>query len=275
MSQRVTHVLVVGATGSIGRLVVEEALAQGYDVRALVRSAERARLLPAAVSAVQGDLGRPGSLAAALEGIDAVVFTHGSQGGKAAMEAVDYGGVRAVLAAVADRQVRVVLMTAIGITNRASSYNRSTESLDWKRRSERLVRASGQPFTVVRPGWFDCNAPDENLPVFLQGDLRRSGTPSDGGISRRLIARVLVAALSCRAAERKTLELVAERGAEPADLEPLFAALAADETGSLDGVRDEANMPLDREPQRVRDDLAATAGRQPSGHGIRSGWDDR
>jgi uncharacterized protein YbjT (DUF2867 family) len=39
-------VLVVGATGSIGRLVVEEALRQGHAVRALVRSEAKARQLP-------------------------------------------------------------------------------------------------------------------------------------------------------------------------------------------------------------------------------------
>jgi uncharacterized protein YbjT (DUF2867 family) len=173
------------------------------------------------------------------------------------MEAVDYGGVRNVLAAVGDRPVRIVLMTLIGITNRDTSYNRSTEGPDWKRRSERLVRASGKPYTIVRPGWFDYNGPDENKPVLLQGDRRRSGGPSDGGISRQLLARILVAALSSDAADAKTFELIAEAGPELDDLDPLFAALIPDGSGSLDAVRDEANLPLDREPQRVRDDLHA------------------
>jgi hypothetical protein len=173
-------VLVVGATGSIGRLVVEEALAHGYDVRALARNEARTRMLPSGATAVVGDLTRPETLSAAVDGIEAVVFTHGSQGGKADMEAVDYRGVRDVLTALGDRPARIALMTLIGITNRDTSYNRSTEGPDWKRRSERLVRASGKPYTIVRPGWFDFNA-DENKPVFLQGDLRRSGSPSDGG----------------------------------------------------------------------------------------------
>ena len=42
----VTTVLVVGATGSIGRLVVEEAIRQGYRTRALVRDRDKARTLP-------------------------------------------------------------------------------------------------------------------------------------------------------------------------------------------------------------------------------------
>jgi uncharacterized protein YbjT (DUF2867 family) len=248
-------VLVVGSTGSIGRLVVEEAAAAGYHVRALVRSPDRATVLPAGVEAMVGEVTRPESLSDAVQGVDAVVFTHGSNGNKADMEAVDYGAVRNIFAALGDQPARIALMTSIGVTNRSSSYNHSTEGPDWKRRSERLVRASGRPYTIVRPGWFDYNAPDEQLPVFLQGDLRRSGGPSDGAISRRQIAQVLVASLGSDAAIRKTFELVAEQGEAPSDLEPLFAALGSDEPHSLDGVRDGDNMPLADEPARVRNDL--------------------
>ena len=45
-------VLVVGATGSIGSLVVKEALNQGHAVRALVRSESKARQLPHGVESV-------------------------------------------------------------------------------------------------------------------------------------------------------------------------------------------------------------------------------
>jgi uncharacterized protein YbjT (DUF2867 family) len=205
-TNRPRTVLVVGSTGSVGRLVVEEAARAGYLVRALVHN---------------------------------------------------------VLTALSDQPARVALMTSIGITNRGGSYNRSTEGPDWKRRSERLVRASGRPYSIVRPGWFDYNAPDEQLPVFLQGDLRRSGGPSDGAISRRQIAQVLVASLGSEAAIRKTFELVAEQGEGPSDLGPLFAALGSDEPHSFDGLRDEDNMPLPDEPARVRNDLEAlTAARR-------------
>lgn len=210
---------------------------------------------------VVGDITRPETLSDAVQGVDAVVFTHGSNGSKADMEAVDYGGVRNVLTALGDQPARVALMTLIGITNRSGSYNRSTEGPDWKRRSERLVRASGRPYTIVRPGWFDYNASDEQMPVFLQGDLRRSGGPDDGAVSRRQIARVLIAGLATDAANRKTFELVAAQGEAPSNLEPLFVVLDSDEPNSLEGVRDEDNMPLSREPARVRDDLEAVAQR--------------
>jgi uncharacterized protein YbjT (DUF2867 family) len=251
-------VLVVGATGSIGRLVVEEAAKKGHAVRALVREPRSARRLMSGVELVVGDLTRAETLIAAVDCVDAIVFTHGSGGtSKADTEQVDYGGVRNVLAALGGRQARIALMTAIGVTNRDGEYNRQTESGDWKRRGERLVRVSGLPYTIVRPGWFDYNKPDEHQLLLLQGDRRHAGDPSDGVIARRQLAEVLVTSLTCDEARRKTFELVAVKGPVQHDLRPLFALLEADATGALDGVRDLENMPLSEEPHRVRRDVEA------------------
>lgn len=249
-------VLVVGATGSIGRLVVEEALREGHAVRALVRNADKARQLPREAQVVIGDVTCPDTLSSAVEGIDAIVFTLGSDGaGKVGAEAIDYGGVRNVLLALASRTARIALMTSIGVTNRTGSYNRSTEAHDWKRRSERLVRASGLPYTIVRPGWFDYNKPDEHRLVLLQGDTRHAGDSSDGVIARRQIAEALVHSLTSDQALRKTFELIATAGPAQDDFDALFAPLDADLQGALDGVRDMNNQPLEEEPKRVRDDL--------------------
>ncbi|MBK1613799.1 epimerase [Rubrivivax gelatinosus] len=262
MSVGPLKVLVVGATGSIGRLVVAEALRQGHAVRVLVRDAGRAGALPAQAERVVGELTRAETLAAAVDGIQAIVFTHGSSaGGKAGAEHVDYGGVRNVLTALNGRAVRVALMTAIGVTDRLGHFNRATEGHDWKRRGERLVRASGLPYTVVRPGWFDYNAADQHRLVLLQGDTRHAGNSSDGVVSRRQIAELLVRSLGADAALGKTFELVAERGAATSDFDSLFAALDADTPGALDAVRDAPNMPLDQEPARVRADLERLAAR--------------
>jgi len=258
MSNPKLTVLVAGATGSIGRLVVEEAIEQGHIVRALVRTAEKARALPREAQAVIGDVTRPETLAAAVDGIDAIVFTLGSDGaGKAGAESVDYGGVRNVLHALGSRKARIALMTSIGVTNRTGSYNRSTEAHDWKRRSERLVRASGLPYTIVRPGWFDYNKADELRLVLLQGDTRQAGNSSDGVIARRQIAEILVRSLTSESAVGKTFELIAAKGPASHDFDALFGALDGDNPGALDGVRDQPNQPLEGEPERVRRDLDA------------------
>jgi uncharacterized protein YbjT (DUF2867 family) len=249
-------VLVVGSTGSIGHLVVEGAVRQGYAVRALVRTPSKARKFPPQVEVISGDVTRPETLTAAVDRVDAIVFTLGSDvAGKDGAESVDYGGVRNILFALGSRTARIALMTSIGVTNRTGSYNRSTESHDWKRRSERLVRASGLPYTIVRPGWFDYNGPDEHRLVLLQGDTRQAGNSTDGVIARSQIAEVLIHSLASDQALRKTFELVATKGPAQKDFDALFAALVADPRNALDGVRDMPNQPLEDEPQRVRDDL--------------------
>ncbi len=246
------NVLVVGATGSIGRHVVEQSVAAGHRTIALVRDRARAeQILPDGAELVVGDGTDPSTLTAAVEGIDAVVFTHGSHGGVGEAERIDFGVVRNVLAAVGSRSVRVSLMTSIGVTVHDSSHNRSTEAHDWKRRAERLVRRSGQAYTIVRPSWFDYNRDDQRRMVFLQGDTRRDGSPKDGAIARDQIARVLLAGLSSPDADRKTLELVAETGAEQEDVAGLFAALRSDPAGAYDGVLDPDTLPLDAEPAEV------------------------
>jgi uncharacterized protein YbjT (DUF2867 family) len=242
--------LAIGASGSIGRHVVEVALAEGWDVRVLVRDAGQARLFPSQVDVAVGDLTRTASLAGAVADIDAVVFTHGSNGRPPGAEAVDYGAVRNVLAALQGRKVRIALMTTIGVTDRKGAH-------DWKRRGERLVRASGLPYTIVRPSWFDYNAADQHRLVMLQGDTRLSGTPRDGVIARRQLAQVLVRSLRSDAALRKTFELNAETGPAQDDFDGLFRGLDADPIGALDGAHDKANMPLDREPPPMRADLDA------------------
>lgn len=151
--------------------------------------------------------------------MDAIVFTLGSDAsGKICAESVDYGGVRNVLLGLGTRRARIALMTSIGVTNRTSSYNRTTEAHDWKRRSERLVRARGLPYTIVRPGWFDYNRLDEHRLDLLQGDKRHAADPSDGVVARVQIAEVLVRSLASDQALRKTFELVASKGPAQKDL---------------------------------------------------------
>lgn len=62
-------ILVTGATGRVGRYLVDELLRDGQEVRALTRTPARATDLPPDVSVAQGDLTDPGSLSAALEGV--------------------------------------------------------------------------------------------------------------------------------------------------------------------------------------------------------------
>src|SRR5689334_24293860 len=69
MTTRVPPVLVTGATGRVGRVVVDLLLDAGVPVRALTHRFEAAATLPANVEVVTGDLTVPESLDAGLRGI--------------------------------------------------------------------------------------------------------------------------------------------------------------------------------------------------------------
>ncbi|MEU4233445.1 NAD(P)H-binding protein [Nonomuraea sp. NPDC026600] len=64
-------ILVTGATGTVGRLIVDELARNGHQVRALTRDPAKADL-PEGVEVVAGDLAEPNSLMAAFEGVEAV-----------------------------------------------------------------------------------------------------------------------------------------------------------------------------------------------------------
>jgi uncharacterized protein YbjT (DUF2867 family) len=248
VTKRINNVLVVGATGSIGSEAVAEGVHLGLTVRALVRRADQAKLFPSGVETVIGELTETSSLAAAVDGIDAVVFTHGANGRSPGPEAVDYGAVRNVLTALDGRKVRIALMTTVAVTDRKGAH-------DWKRRGERLVRASGMPYTIVRPGWFDFNSPDQYRIVMRQGDKLQTGTPRDGVISRRQLAQVLLWSLRSEASQYKTFELTAVTGQQQDDLDVVAAELDADTPGAFDAIHDVANMPLAAEPEHIRMEL--------------------
>jgi uncharacterized protein YbjT (DUF2867 family) len=243
-------VLVIGATGSIGRLVVPAARAAGHTVHAGVRDLSRgASILGPDTDLTVADLQRPDTLAGAVAGVDTVILTQGVSAG-GSPEEVDYIGVRNLLDAVGANTPHIIAMTALYVTRPEHFLNTQFDHvLDWRRRAERLIRASGLPYTIVRPGWFDRAEPGHATTVFEQGDT------ADAGVSRAQIADVLVHAITEPDAVGKTFELISGPGAADADWTAMFAALDADPVGGIDGVRDANTLPVADEPAAVQQDL--------------------
>ena len=245
-----TRVLVIGATGSIGRVVIPTLVANGLDVVAFVRDQARGSALFPGLMLAVGDVTDAASVAAAVAGADAVVMTHGGADGEE--ELVDYGAVAAVLAGLAGARPRIALMTSMGVSKPTDSP--WVEAMHWKRRGERLVRASGLPYTIVRPGWFDYEPEGHRAVLLEQGDA--TNVNIQRGVARQQIADALVNSLLCDEAIGVTFEIFAGPGEAPDDWAPLFAALAKDRAGALDGALDVPGPALADEPERFRSDFA-------------------
>ena len=222
-------VLVAGATGRTGSLVVAELQAQGYPVRAFVRdTAKAAERLGAEVEAVAGDLKDPDSIAAAMDGVGAVINAAGATGGGAdnTPEKVDFEGARNLAEAAAAAGVgQYVLVSSRGATHEDHYLNRMFNNvLIWKRRGEEAVAASGVPYTIVRPGGLgDAPGGDQTI-IFEQGDSRTENI----WITRADVARVCVAALANEDARNKVFEIHAEDGEPQSGFAAEFASLSGD-----------------------------------------------
>lgn len=221
--------LVAGATGGTGRHIVEQALAAGYRVRALVRDEARARtLFGDRVQYAVGNVRDPATLAPAVAGVDYVISAIGSNSSREpenTPERIDYRGIEALASAAKQAGVKhFVLVSSMGVTNPDHLLNRILDGLmRWKLAGENALRASGVPYTIVRPGGLKDGAGGEGLRV-MQGD------PRDvvGRIARADVAAVTVQALGRADAMAKTFEILGDPGVPRPDWERFFAALRAD-----------------------------------------------
>ncbi|WLQ42340.1 NAD(P)H-binding protein [Streptomyces laculatispora] len=142
-------IVVTGATGNVGRPLVQALAAAGLEVTAVSRNAT-ADSSPGtgAVRHYRADLASLGSLRPALDGADAL-FLHDTGAGAQLLEVRDIldaaraGGVR-----------RIVLLSSQGVATRPQSGSHGGVG----RSLEEAVRQSGTQWTILRPGGFASNA---------------------------------------------------------------------------------------------------------------------
>ncbi|HEV7896787.1 MAG TPA: SDR family oxidoreductase [Planosporangium sp.] len=172
-------ILVTGATGNVGRQVVNQLLDAGEKVRAISRDPARAGL-PAEVEVLRADLGEPDTLPAALRGVDRAYLFPVS------------GRLDGFLAAARDARLdRIVLLSSLAVT-----FDPLDPIGQAHAGCERAVADSGLPWTFVRPGAFMAN----DLawaPAIRAGDVVRGpyGDAATAPIDERDIAAVAVRAL--------------------------------------------------------------------------------
>jgi uncharacterized protein YbjT (DUF2867 family) len=144
---RVPPVLVTGATGRVGRVVVDQLLDAGVGVRVLTHRSEAAATLPPDVEVVTGDLTVPESLDAGLRGVSIVFLVWTAPPTTAP----------AVVERLATHAQRVVFLSAPHQTPHPFFQQPNPMAVLYAE-IERLITASGLESTIIRPGMFASNA---------------------------------------------------------------------------------------------------------------------
>jgi putative NADH-flavin reductase len=188
-----SKILVLGATGGTGRLIVGQALERGQDVTALMRSPEKASRLKGA-KLIVGDVRDEKVLREALKGQDAVVSALGTPASPFREVTFLSTATRALVRAMkAEHVSRLICITGIGAGDSAGHGGLLFDNVIFplllkkvyadKNRQETIVRNSGLDWILVRPSVLN-NKPGRGS-VRSLADL--SGFHG-GGISRADVA---------------------------------------------------------------------------------------
>jgi NAD(P)H dehydrogenase (quinone) len=167
-------ITVTGASGHLGRLVVDDLLARGVpagDIVAVVRSPEKvADLAERGVQVRQADYDRPETLPAALAGADKLLFVSASEVGRRLPQHTN------VIEAAVAAGVPWVAYTSI-VHADPSAIPLAEEH----KRTEELIEKSGIPYVFLRNSWYL-----ENYTRDLAGTVERGvilGAAGDGKVA--------------------------------------------------------------------------------------------
>jgi uncharacterized protein YbjT (DUF2867 family) len=180
------RILIIGATGRVGRQLLAQLPATGVRVRALARNPHTAGL-PPHVDVVRGDLTLPETLDGCLDGIDAVFLVW----------TAPPAAVVPALERIAKHARRIVFLSA-PLKTAHPFFQQPNPVRAVGAQIERLIETSGLEWTFLRPGMFAANALGWWAPqIRAGGDVVRwphVGAPT-APIHERDIAAVAVRAL--------------------------------------------------------------------------------
>jgi uncharacterized protein YbjT (DUF2867 family) len=201
-------ILVTGATGNAGRGVINGLLELGADARGVVRAGSEDDL-PNGIEAATVDLNDPESLAGALEGVSAAFLLSGYEGIDQSLARMDDAGVE-----------RVALLSS----SAAPTGDLDNAVARYHILSERAVRESGLPWTILQPNSFMSNA-FRWLPQLENGDLVRGpfGEVAISTIDPDDLGAVAARALTTDEHEGQTYRLSGPEALRPAEQVAIMA----------------------------------------------------
>lgn len=195
------HVLVIGASGGIGRETLSAALDAGHRVRAFSRSANEIDLENSYLEKHSGDAMNEAGIDAALDGIDVVVQTLGI-GADELFKSVNLfsKSTRILIAAMQRRNVRRLIVVtgfgagdsreAIGCLQRIPFRLFLGRAYDDKDVQERLIKESGLDWTIVRPGILTKGARTGRYRVLVEPSQWRNGVISRADVADFIVRSI-------------------------------------------------------------------------------------
>ena len=200
-------VLIVGANGKTGKLIVPLLLEVGHRPRAMIRlDAQREDMLALGAEPVFGDLEAP--LEAVVRGHAAVIFAAGSGSKTGPEKTVDVdqnGAISLIDACLAENCRRFVMLSSMATGAHERAPQKLHHYLASKAIADDHLSASGLDATIVRPGYLSDDAGTGRIRT--GEDL---GQVADGGsISREDTARVLAQCLDRPNTIAATFEMLA------------------------------------------------------------------
>jgi uncharacterized protein YbjT (DUF2867 family) len=203
--------LIVGATGTLGRQIARRALDEGRPVRCLVRSSRKAAFLKEwGAEIVLGDLCKPKTLAAALEGVTEVIDAATARATDSlSVQQVDWTGkINLIQAAVTAKVQRFVFFSVLD----AEKF-RSVPLMDIKYCTELFLAESGLNYTILRPcGFLQGLIGQYAIPILEGQAVWMAGEVAPTAfMDTQDVAKLTVAVLSAEGAINKALPVVGNR----------------------------------------------------------------
>jgi NAD(P)H dehydrogenase (quinone) len=214
-------IIVTGATGQLGRLVVADLLkiAPAAHVIGLVRNAAAAKdIADRGVELRTANYDDPASVAAALAGADKVLLISSSEVGRRAQQH------RSVIDAAKAAGVKLLAYTSI-LHADTSPMALAAEH----RETEALIRSSGVPFVLLRNGWYTENYTGNIAAAVQHGAVL--GAARDGRISSAARADYAAAAAAVLASPENQAGKVYELAGDNAFTLTEYAAELARQSG--------------------------------------------
>jgi uncharacterized protein YbjT (DUF2867 family) len=156
--RRTIMILITGASGNVGKTVLQEVAKSGAKHKAMYRSGQEAAKAPKGTETVIADFAKPETLTAALKDVDSVYLVCSPIPELAQLES------NMIDACAASQAKHVVLNSAMG----AGDYDKSFPS--WHRKVEEKLKGTRLGWTILRPNSFH-----QNVLAFYAPTIRTEG----------------------------------------------------------------------------------------------------